>query len=53
MNCVHHWMVEDAAGAEAPAQCKKCDVTKVFSNTPADNGWIATDNTIVMDRRTK
>jgi len=35
-NCIHHWVIEQAKAPRSEGRCKRCHVTKTFSNTPED-----------------
>ena len=49
-NCVHHWQIDAPNGRESRGVCKRCGVTKKFSNSNESVMWEQT-NTLRADLR--
>ncbi len=37
--CVHHWVIDDADGAESNGRCKHCGKERCFSNSLESDSW--------------
>lgn len=37
--CVHHWVLDAAAGAESRGRCKHCAAERCFSNNLEFDSW--------------
>ncbi len=35
-DCIHHWVIEIATAPKSKGRCKRCRVSKTFTNTPQD-----------------
>lgn len=39
--CIHHWVIDEADGAESQGRCKNCGDTRCFSNSLESDSWSA------------
>ena len=49
-NCVHHWQIDAPNGRESQGVCKRCGLSKNFSNSNESVMWEQT-NTLRADLR--
>lgn len=45
--CTHHWVIETPNGAASAGVCKRCGVSKQFTNSLENAGW---DRGLEVDR---
>ena len=42
-SCVHHWIIDAPSGRESGGRCKRCGVTRNFSNSTESVMWEQTN----------